>query len=258
VYAIERAVKLGATGIELDVHASHDGVPVVSHDPDVDGSTDGHGPIADASLEELRALDGAYSFVSLPSDRSPGGEVPTFRGRAPADRRFGVATLDEALDASRGVFVNLDIKNGPPAVPSYLVEVAEAIVRHGRGDDVIVTSFDDRRSEAFASIAPGVATSPGVGGLTMFVQAVRSGSTLPPVRRSDVALQLPERIGGATVVDERLVDAAHRSGLAVHVWTVDDPATMEQLVDIGVDGIMSDVPTVLVDVLEARGATYHR
>jgi glycerophosphoryl diester phosphodiesterase len=256
LYAIERAVALGATGIELDVHASADGVPVISHDPTVDASTNGTGTIASKTLAELRALDHAYAFVEGRGDDAAAVGLQQYRGRGPGDPRFTVATLDEALEASRGAFVNLDLKSGAPAVPSYEAAVAEVIARHGRTDEVIVTSFDDRRTAAFASIAPGVATSPGVGGLAQFVQAVRSGEPVPPLAARHVALQVPIVIGGAVLVDERFVDAAHHHGLAVHVWTVDDPATMAHLVDLGVDGIMSDVPTVLVDVLATCGVAY--
>ena len=258
LYAIERAVALGAAGIELDVHASSDGVPVVSHDPTVDASTNGTGAIASKTLAELRSLDHAYVFVEGRGDDPSALGGHTFRGRGPHDPRFTVATLDEALEASRGAFVNLDLKSGPPAVPSYEAAVAEAIKRHGRSDEVIVTSFDDRRTAAFSALAPGVATTPGIGGLATFIQAVRSGQPVAPMAAHHVALQVPIEIGGAVLVDERFVEAAHRNGLAVHVWTVDDQATMDHLVDLGVDGIMSDVPTVLVDVLERRGVAYRR
>jgi glycerophosphoryl diester phosphodiesterase len=258
VYAIERAVALGATGIELDVHSSSDGVPVVSHDPTVDASTNGSGAIASKPLAELRSLDHAYVFVEGRGDDPSAVGSHALRGRGPSDRRFTVATLDEALEASRGAFVNLDLKSGPPAVPSYTAAVAEAIARHGRGDEVIVTSFDDRRTAAFAALAPGVATSPGVGGLAQFVQAIRSGEPVAPMAPHHVALQVPLEIGGAVLVDDQFVEAAHHQGLAVHVWTVDDRSTMDRLVDLDVDGIMSDVPTVLVDVLTRRGAAYRQ
>jgi glycerophosphoryl diester phosphodiesterase len=257
LYAIERAVALGATGIELDVHATADGVPVISHDPTVDASSNGSGAIATMSYEEVRSLDHAFVFVDGRGDE-PGArhDEYRFRGRAPADHRFSIATLDEALEASRGAFVNLDLKDGEPAVPGYEGAVAEAIFRHGRQREVIVTSFNDHRTDTFAAIAPGIATSPGIGGLTRFTQAVRSGSRVPRFEDHHVALQVPDRIGGAVLVDHSFVEAAHGVGLAVHVWTINDRETMEALVDLGVDGIMSDVPSVLVGVLAARGVAY--
>jgi glycerophosphoryl diester phosphodiesterase len=256
IYAIERAVTLGATGIELDVHATLDGVLVVSHDATVDGSTNGSGAIATLPLETLRALDHAYVFVPGRGDDPTAQNRWVDRGRAPGDPRFGIATLDEALEASRGAVVNIDIKAGAPQVAPYEEAVALAVARHGREDEVIVTSFDDHRTEVFAAFAPRVATSPGIGGLAGFIGSVRSGRTPAPLPAHHVALQLPYRFGGHDVVDERLMAAAHDAGLAVHVWTVNDRSVMDHLIDLGVDGIMSDVPTVLVEAIDTQGKRY--
>jgi glycerophosphoryl diester phosphodiesterase len=258
LYAMERAIALGATGIELDVHASVDGVPVISHDPTVDASSNGSGAIAKMTLASLRALDHAYDFVEGRGDAGDTSDAFVFRGRAPADRRFGVATLDEALEATRGAFVNLDLKDGAPSVPGYEAAVAASIARHRRESEVIVTSFDDARTETFAAIAPGIATSPGLSGLARFTQAVRSGGPVGKLPSHHVALQVPDRFGGSTLVDEAFVEAAHDLGLAVHVWTINDVETMQRLVELGVDGIMSDTPTVLVDALDALGVAYRR
>jgi glycerophosphoryl diester phosphodiesterase len=258
LYAIERAIALGATGIELDVHASADGVPMVSHDATVDASSNTTGAIASMTLDVLRSVDHAYVFVDGRGDDPEAVGSHTFRGRGPVDRRFGVATLDEALEASRGAFVNLDLKNGAPAVPPYEAAVARVIARHGRDDEVIVTSFDDHRTAIFARLAPKIATAPGIAGVTRFVQSVRMGERPEGLAPNHVALQVPHRIGGAELVDARFVEFAHDAGLAVHVWTVDDPRRIGELVACGVDGIMSDVPTVLVGTLEKLGVTYQR
>jgi glycerophosphoryl diester phosphodiesterase len=258
LYAIERAVALGVTGIELDVHASADGIVVVSHDATVDASTNGSGAIASMTSGDLAELDHGYWFVEGRGDDHETDLDRPFRGRGPADRRFAIATLDEALEATRGTAVNLDIKQGAPDVPDYVATVAGAIARHGVGDDVIVTSFDDQRTARFSALAPDVATSPGVGGLATFVQAVRAGEPPPPLVGNHVALQVPATIGGAPLVDERFVTAAHRAGLAVHVWTINDVPEMQTLVELGVDGIMSDLPSVLVDVTRAAGVDYRR
>jgi len=257
LYAIERAVALGANVVELDVHRSHDGTLVVCHDPTLERTTDGAGTIATADHAELMELDAAYWFVpgAGASPGRPPGAYP-FRGRAPRDRRFGLATLDEALEATRGVFVNLDIKEGPPEVPAYESDLALALRRHRRERDVIVASFSDHRTEAFSAHAPGVATSPGVSLLTSFVQAVRSGTPPPEAVSTHAALQVPDTVGGVSLVDERLVEATHRVGLALHVFTVDDEAEMARLVDVGVDGVMSDLPSTLVGLLKRRGVAY--
>ena len=255
LFAMERAIAAGATAIELDVHATRDRELVVCHDPTVDRTTDGSGAIAEMTLAEIRALDNAYWFVPG-ADVSPGrdaGDYP-YRGRAPEDRAFGVATLREVLERFRGVVVNLDIKQTAPVVAPYEDVLAGLLAELGRVDDVIVGSFLDEAVARFAELAPGVATSAGTLATVAFWRAVQVGAAPPPTRA--VAYQVPERLGETVVVDRAFVDAAHASGAAVHVWTVDDEDSMERLVDLGVDGIVTDLPSVLSRVLDGRGAAW--
>ena len=253
LWAMERAVAAGADAIELDVHATADGHVVVCHDPTVDATTNGSGRIGALTLAELRVLDNAYWWVpgSVVAPGRPEGDYP-LRGRAPADRSLGVATLDEVLDAFPGVIVNLDIKQRDPP---YEDAVARCLRAHGRGDDVIVASFDDTATEAFRAIAPEYATSAGTMGVAAFWRAAHAGERLPSV--PFVALQVPVQASGVTVCDEVLVEAAHRAGLAVHVWTIDDADEIARLIALGVDGIITDVPSVAADVLAAAGARWH-
>jgi glycerophosphoryl diester phosphodiesterase len=251
LFAIERALEAGATAIELDVHATKDGELVVCHDATVDRTTDGHGAIAQMTLDEVRRLDNAFWFVPG-ADVTPGRrphEYP-YRGRAAADAAFGVATLREVLERFPGVVVNLDIKQTAPAVAPYEEPLARLLAAFGRADDVIVASFSDDATARFATFAPHVGTSAGTMAVAAFWRAVHDGAE-PPVTRA-VAFQVPERFGGAVVVDGRFVEAAHRAGKAVHVWTVDDEASMERLVGLGVDGIITNLPSVLSKVLERR------
>jgi glycerophosphoryl diester phosphodiesterase len=251
LFAIEQAIAAGASAIELDVHATGDGELVVCHDTTVDRTTDGTGAIAELTMARLRELDNAYWFIPG-ADVTPGrpdGDYP-YRRRAPSDRRFGVASLREVLEAFPGVLLNLDIKQTAPRVTPYEASLAGLLKEFGRDDDVIVASFLDPALAAFAEVAPDVPTSAGTVAVTAFWAAVQSGETPPPLRA--VALQVPERYGEVVVVDERFVTVAHQQGLAVHVWTVNDVASMDRLLDLGVDGIMSDVPTTLDGVLRAR------
>ena len=255
LFAIRRALDLGATGIELDVHATADRRLVVCHDGTVDRTTDGTGAIRDLTLDELRRLDNAFWFAPG-ADVTPGLEAGAYpyRGRAPADPAFTVATLEEVLellDDFPAVAVNLDIKETAPAAEPYEDLLASAL-RHHRGvDRVIVASFLDRATESFAGIAPGIATSAGTLATAEFVRAVRQGQEPPAMRH--VALQVPESYQGVPVVDAAVVAAAHDCGVAVHVWTVNDAGAMAALVDLGVDGIITDVPSVLVPLLDQRG-----
>jgi glycerophosphoryl diester phosphodiesterase len=257
LFAIHRAIEAGATAVELDVHATLDGELVVCHDASVDRTTDGHGMIARMTLAELKRLDNAFWFIPG-ADVTPGrpaSEYP-YRGRAPEDCAFGIATLDEVLQEFPGVVLNLDIKQTAPAVPGYEERLAKLLAEHERTNDVIVASFLDRATEAFRHFAPGIPTSAGTLGTAMFWRATHDGSALPdlPV----VALQVPEWHGELLVVDEQFVTAAHALGIAVHVWTINDRATMARLVDLGVDGIITDLPTTLASVLDERSVAWSR
>jgi len=256
LFAIEAALAAGATGIELDVHASADGQLVVCHDGTVDRTTDSTGLIAELGIDQLRRLDNAYWWAPG-ADVSPGLEpyAYPFRGRAPEDRRFRFALLEEVLEEFPGVILNLDIKQTAPVVAPYEQDLAIMLRRYGRVDDVIVASFLDSATDAFSSFAPEVPTSAGTVASAAFYQAVQAGERPAPLRH--VALQVPASYGDMSLVDQRFVDVAHEEGLAVHVWTIDEEAEMERMCGLGVDGIITDRPSVLVDVLRRLDLVWH-
>ena len=221
LHAIDHALEVGATGIELDVHATADGELVVCHDATVDRTTAAQGTIVSFTLAQLRAMD--FSYWWMPgADVTPGrpeADYP-FRGRAPGDRAFGIATLREVLERYPGVVLNLDIKQTAPVVAPYEEALARLLAEFGRTDDVIVASFLDPATDAFRTFAPDVPTSAGTMATAAAWQAVQAGEDLP--ESPAVAFQVPERQGDLVIVDEAFVAAAHRAGKAVHVWTVND------------------------------------
>lgn len=257
LFALRQAVAGGADGLELDVHASADRTVMVCHDATVDRTTASQGAIATLRDPELRALDNAHWWV-------PGEVVTTegaaadyvHRGKAPADDAFGIATLRAVLEEFPDVFLNLDIKQTTPAVEPYEHLVADLLREFGRTDDVIVASFEDRATDAFRAYAPEINTSCGTMLTTAIWQAVQDDAPLP--ESPHVALQVPAAVGEIVVVDERFVARAHDHGLAVHVWTIDEPDEMERLLDLGVDGVMTDRPSVLEAILQRRGVAYAR
>jgi len=258
LFAIRRALELGATGIELDVHATSDRHLVVCHDKTVDRTTDGHGPIHSLSLAELRSLDNAHWFVSGGDEKQ--GLAPSayiHRGLAPGDRDFGIATLDEVLELTADyphVALNFDIKATAPAVDPYEELLAQTLLSHGGTERMIVASFLDVATEAFAHFAPEVATSAGTLAVATFWRAVHEEEEPPAMRHS--VLQVPAKTGDLVVVDEAFVEAAHRARLAVHVWTINDEKEMARLCDMDVDGVISDLPTPLVAILDEKGIAY--
>jgi glycerophosphoryl diester phosphodiesterase len=254
-FAISRALAAGATGIELDVHATADGELVVCHDATVDRTTAATGDIVNFTLAELRQLDFSYWFIpgaDVTPDR-PAGDYP-YRGRAPDDPTFGIATLREVLEQFPGVVLNLDIKQTAPVVAPYEETLARLLAEFERTDDVIVASFLDAATDSFRRFAPHVATSAGTVATAEFWRAVQEGGALPEAPA--MAFQVPERTGELVVVDGAFVEAAHGMGKAVHVWTINDAAAMERLLALGVDGIISDLPTTLSRVLHENGVAW--
>ena len=255
LFALRRAVAVGAHALELDVHRTADGVLVVCHDETVDETTNTSGAIAEMTLAELRALDNAFWWtqnlaVDQHSDHGAAPDAFTLRGRFPTETEFGIATLEEVLREFSDVYINLDIKQTSPDVVAYEHQLADALRSFGRTNDVIVASFHDLALERFRAYAPEIHTSLGPTQTLEAADLLWEGKQIPKAAPGQVAFQIPMRFDGEVVVTPNLVQAAHDSGYAVHVWTIDDPADMTELALSGVDGIMTDCPGVLAEVLK--------
>lgn len=244
--AFRRAVALGCDGVELDVRATADGEVVVAHDPELDRTTDGSGPIGAATLSELRSRDAAHWFVPGRGP-DPGAEEHPMRGSAADDLR--IPTLAEVLAALPGVPLVIDLKVGPPELPDFPAAVAELLRREGRMDDVIVGSFGQERLDAFRAVAPGVPTS----ATPEEVAALWQDGT-PTEVPGFCAYQVPVAYGDVDVVTPAFVQRAHAVGAEVHVWTVDEPSEMLRLRDLGVDAIITDRPAVAMAALGRQAA----
>ncbi|MDQ0989738.1 glycerophosphodiester phosphodiesterase [Streptomyces sp. V3I7] len=216
-----QAVAAGYRYIETDVHATADGRLVAFHDATLDRITDGAGRIADLPWADVRQARVA--------------------GREP------VPLFEELLEAFPEVRWNIDVKAEPALRP-----LLELIERADAYDRVCVGSFSEARVLRAQRLAgPRLATSFGTRGVLGL--RLRSWGLPAAVRRSAVAAQVPESQSGVLVVDHRFVRAAHARGLQVHVWTVNEPERMHRLLDLGVDGIMTDHIDMLRKVMEDRG-----
>ena len=234
--AFAAAVALGYRHLETDVHLTADGVVMAFHDSVLDRVTDRRGPIAALAAAEVEAADAGYSF-------SPDGGL-TFPHRG---QGVVVPRLDALLDAWPDVRVNIDPKSD--AVVAPLVDVLR---RHDAFDRVCVGSFSDARIAAVRRLSgDGVCTSMGPRATAVAWVASRFG--LLPRQGAD-CMQIPVSTRGIALVTPSLLRAAHRAGLRVHVWTIDDEAEMERLLGMGVDGIMSDRVGLLREVMRRRGA----
>jgi glycerophosphoryl diester phosphodiesterase len=221
LFQFRRAVEAGYRYMETDVHVTADGRLVAFHDSTLDRVTDGAGRIADLPWDEVR-----HARVA---------------GREP------VPLFEELLDTFPGVRWNVDVKTEGALRP--LLSLIECTASWDR---VCVGSFSEARVARAQRLAgPRLATSYGTRGVLGL--RLRSYGMPAVPRRSAVAAQVPETQSGVTVVDRRFVRTAHARGLQVHVWTVNEPARMHRLLDLGVDGIMTDHIDTLREVLEDRG-----
>lgn len=227
--AFRAGVELGFRYLETDVHTTSDGVLLLFHDETLDRVTDGNGRVA-----ELPAAEVAKARIN---------------GREP------IPTFDELVTRLPDARLNLDVKDW-----GSVRSTAAAIERHQVHHRVLVTSFSDRRRRAVLKLlSQPVASSAGVASTALFTLL---GPVLPrPAFRRlmhrtlrDVhALQVPVRYGRIPVVTAGFIRRAHDLGLVVHVWTINEEAEMRRLLQLGVDGIVTDRADVLRDVLRARG-----
>jgi glycerophosphoryl diester phosphodiesterase len=234
--AFRHAVALGVDVVELDVHATADGVLVVIHDPTVDRTTDGAGAVPTLGLAELHRLDAGHRWSV------DGGRTFPYRGRG-----LRVPTFDAVLAALPSTRLVAEIK---PAAAAFAAEVCRAIQAAHAAERVLVGSFDGAALDEFRRACPTVATGASSHEAGRFVTT----SALPLVsaaRPPAPALLLPTRWRGLPVATTRVIAAAHRFGVAVYAWTIDDEDDMRRLLDDGVDGIVTDRPDRLLRLLGA-------
>jgi glycerophosphoryl diester phosphodiesterase len=222
--AFLRALSAGASHLETDIHASADGVAVIAHDPDLSRVAGRRAQVAQLTMPELRRIDLGHGQ--------------------------GFCSLAEALDAFPEARFNIDVKDLRAAAS------AVTAIRDARATDrVLITSFSPERRRAVTDALPGVASSPAVREFVPVLAGAKLGLA-PLVRRSlrgFVAVQVPERRGPLRIVTARTVERIHAAGAEVHVWTVNDPGAMTRLLDLGVDGIVTDRCDVLRALVDARG-----
>jgi glycerophosphoryl diester phosphodiesterase len=228
--SFSQARELGYRYLETDVHATTDGVVAVIHDPSLDRVSDRAGTVGELSWAEV--------------------------SRARIDGSEPIPRLDELLGTWPELRWNIDAKH--EAVAGPLVDVLR---RTGAIERVCVTSFSDARiARIRAAAGPALCTSTG----PRAIAALRLASAVPGIGalidrwplnpwRGAGATQVPPAWGNVPILEPRFIGLAHRAGLGVHAWTIDEEAVMERLLDAGVDGIMTDRPTLLKEVLVRRG-----
>lgn len=221
--AFLHAVNVGATHVETDVHGSADRVAMISHDPDLSRMTGRDVKVSQLTAAELR-------------------RVSLGHGQA-------YCSLADALDAFPDTRFNIDVKSA-----DAVEGTVKAIRDTGATDRVLIGSFSTGRRLAVVRELPGVATSISAGGALPAAHAARVGAMrlLRRVLAGVDAVQLPVKVAGASVVTERAIRSFHDAGVEVHIWTIDDPAQMVRLLDLGVDGLVTDRADLAVPIVAAR------
>jgi glycerophosphoryl diester phosphodiesterase len=237
--AFERALSQGAVMLETDAHLSRDGEVVLSHDPHVDRTTEGSGAIAEYTLAELRRLDAGHRFSP-----DSGGSFP-YRGKG-----LQIPTLREAFESFPGIRFNIEVKQNSAALIDATVRIVAQAKR--AATTLLAAAEDDTMSAlrarlAQADLQPAIGAA--VGDVVGFVRAAAEGGAPPP---EPMALQIPTSFAGNPLVTTELLELAHRHEVQVHVWTINDEDEMRRLLDLGVDGVMSDFPGVLRKVVDER------
>jgi glycerophosphoryl diester phosphodiesterase len=233
LYAFGEAAALGADMLEMDLRTTADGAIVVLHDPTVDRTTDGTGDVRRFTLAQLRDLDAGYRWTP------DGGRTHPYRGRG-----LRIPTLEEVLTALPDARLNLEIKQTDPPMAEALCALLRA---HRSPTRSLVASFHETAIQQFRRACPEVATSATAAEARNFaaLQLLPAPPYVPPAQ----ALQMPERLGAVPVITAPLVRAAHRSNLQVHAFTVNDTAAMRRLLELGVDGIVTDRPDLMLRLL---------
>lgn len=228
---------LGATYLELDVHATRDGEIVVLHDPLLDRTTNGDGPVREWRWADVAGLDAGFHFTH-------DGRSHPYRGQG-----VRVPRLADLIAAQPHLPLNIEIKQADPPIVAATLDVLR---RGGALERTLLAAEHDEIMTAIrAAVGDEVATGMSVGDVMAFMDRWMrddwNGYTPP-----GVALQVPPAHGEIEIVTAASVAAAHRVGLEVHVWTINDAAEIDRLLDLGVDGIVSDLPGLVATAVARR------
>lgn len=238
--AFENAHEMGVDVLEYDVHITADGHLVTIHDDTVDRTTDGSGRVNDFTLEEIQELDAGYSFEDLDGERSYRGEGVT------------VPTVEEVLTSFPDTRHLIELKdtNDEDRWEEMIQEMWRLIEEHDLNDNVMIASFTHEINERFQEISDDtVAIGGGEEAVRPFVERhilYLNGLVNP---NAD-AFQLPTEQEGFDLTNSNILRGAHQRNMQVYYWTINDEETMQELIDKGADGIVTDRPDLLLDLLD--------
>lgn len=241
LYAFEKSVELGADVLEMDAHITKDGQIVLMHDEKVDRTTNGAGLIEELTLSELKQLDAAYQWTN------DNGKTFPYRGQG-----IPVPTLEELFQKFPKMRYVIEIKLTKNPIDKPLCNL---ILKHNMQDKVMVASFHDVAMQNFRDACPEVATSASRTEVRNFVllgKAFLSGFVAPQYQSIQPPYDPKESLN-IPIMTPRFIREAHAKNIKVEPWTVNEPELMKQYVEWGVDGIITDRPDLMIEVLKAMG-----
>ena len=241
MYAFEKAVEIGADVLEMDAHITKDSQIVLMHDEEVDRTTDGTGLIEEMTLEDLKQLDAAYKWSN------DDGKTFSYRGKG-----IQVPTLEELFQTFPQMRYVIEIKLTQNPIDQPLCDL---IHEQDMQDQVMIASFHDEAMRNFRETCPEVATSASRTEVRNFVllgKVFLSGLIAPGYQSIQPPYD-PKESMNIPIMTEHFIREAHAKNIRVEPWTVDDPQLMKQYIEWGVDGIMTDRPDLMIEVLRKMG-----
>jgi glycerophosphoryl diester phosphodiesterase len=233
MYAFDQAVKLGVDMLDLDVHMTRDGVLVVIHDDSVDRTTNSKGKVKDLTLEQLQRLDAGWYWPQYSKETDP----HPFR-----ELGIRIPALEEVLKAFPNMPMTIEIKQQEPSLAQPFCDLLR---RYNMTEKVIVPSFREAALTEFRAVCPEVMTAFTESEVRNFLFLGDLGARHPSAR----ALQVPIAAGLIQVVTPGMVAFATGRGLVVQPWTINQESEMRELIAMGVHGINTDRPDLLLKVL---------
>ncbi|HSO27304.1 MAG TPA: glycerophosphodiester phosphodiesterase [Anaerolineales bacterium] len=234
LYAFERAVAMGVDMLEMDVHPTADGVLVVRHNDTVDETTNGSGAIRDLTLAQIKELDAGYTWSA------DNGLTHPYRGQG-----ITIPSFDEVLSAFPGVPMTVDIKSDNPEV---VRPFGELLRKHNKLGEVFVGSFHDSQLSRYRKLCPESGTVAGERETLLFLLLQQFDMSAVFQARAET-FQLPEKEKGVRIITPDFIRRAHEHNIKVLIWTVNLQGDMQRLLDWGVDGIITDYPDRLMELL---------
>jgi len=237
LFAFRTAAALGADVLEMDLHSTRDGALVVCHDATLDRTTNGKGTIRELTLSEIQAVDAGYQWTA-----DQGASYP-YRGKG-----IRVPTLEEVFLSFPELRLNIEIKQMSPPLT---VPLCRMIRDHDMEERVLVASFDPATMQDFRAACPEVATAATAPEIRWFLRlhTVLLGDLYHGVAE---AFEVPTSLRDLEIVTPRFIEESHQHNIRVLVWTANETEEMKRLLDLGVDGILTDYPDRLLEVMGRR------